>query len=66
MVSNILALCAFDRSYTPLRVRIKLDLHILVWWAHKLDAYIYSPDIYQQHATGGSWPEKYVERGFVA
>ena len=31
-----------------------------------LDAYIYSPDMYQQHATGGSWPEKYVERGFVA
>ena len=36
------------------------------WRANKLDAYIYSPDMYEQHATGGYWPEKYVERGFVA
>ena len=35
-------------------------------YVRSLDAYIYSPDMYQQHATGGSWPEKYVERGFVA
>ena len=36
------------------------------WLAHTLDAYICSTDVYQQLSTAGSWPEKYVERGFVA
>ena len=57
-------------SYMSSRILSFWTRHHVVgaWRAHtcKLDAYMYSPGMHQQHATGGSWPENYVERGFVA
>ena len=40
--------------------------HVAACRVHTLDAYICSMDIYRQATTGGSRPEKYFQRGFVA